>query len=220
MTSPQRLPASLTPLDMALDALLKGVEPVAPAELPLREALRCIAAEMPPLEAIRHATSPPSTATPSARAIWSARPPIRRCRCRRRRYGSRLASLSPMAAIACWIPIRSTFPVRCRRCWRKRSRGRAYGGPATISPRKSCRRGGAARAAARSPDPRAAGVDAIEGAPSAPAHCQYSGRHGDGGSHRRECTNGGSRNRHRSRPPGAMPHRLPLLSVILRATCF
>jgi len=51
MTSPQRLPASLTPLDMALDALLKGVEPVAPAELPLREALRCIAAEMPPLEA-------------------------------------------------------------------------------------------------------------------------------------------------------------------------
>ena len=51
MTSHQRLPVSLTPLDMALDALLKGVEPVAPVELPLREALRCIAAEMPPLEA-------------------------------------------------------------------------------------------------------------------------------------------------------------------------
>ena len=51
MTSPQRLPASLTPLDTALDALLKGVEPVAPAELPLKEALRCIAAEMPPLGA-------------------------------------------------------------------------------------------------------------------------------------------------------------------------
>lgn len=51
MTLPQRLPVSLTPLDTALDALLKGVEPVAPAELPLRDALGCIAAEMPPLDA-------------------------------------------------------------------------------------------------------------------------------------------------------------------------
>jgi molybdopterin molybdotransferase len=51
MTSPQRLPTSLTPLDKALDALLQGVEPVAPVELPLVEAQRCIAAEMPPLKA-------------------------------------------------------------------------------------------------------------------------------------------------------------------------
>jgi molybdopterin molybdotransferase len=51
MTSPQRLPTSLTPLDKALDTLLKGVEPVAPVELTLVEALRCIAAEMPPLKA-------------------------------------------------------------------------------------------------------------------------------------------------------------------------
>ena len=51
MTSHQRLPASLTTLDAALDALLNGVEPVAPVELPLTEALRCIAADMPPLEA-------------------------------------------------------------------------------------------------------------------------------------------------------------------------
>ena len=51
MTSPQRLPASLTPLDVALNALLNGLEPVAPAELPLAEALRCIAADMPRLEA-------------------------------------------------------------------------------------------------------------------------------------------------------------------------
>ena len=50
MTSPQRLPTSLTPLDTALDALLQGVEPVAPVELTLKEALRCIAAEMPPLK--------------------------------------------------------------------------------------------------------------------------------------------------------------------------
>jgi len=51
MTTPQRLPASLTPLDVALAAVLRGVEPVAPVELPLEHALRCIAAEMPPLQA-------------------------------------------------------------------------------------------------------------------------------------------------------------------------
>ena len=54
MISPQRLPASLTPLDVALGALLKGLQPVTPAELPLAEALRGIAAEMPP----RHAVPP------------------------------------------------------------------------------------------------------------------------------------------------------------------
>ena len=51
MVTPQRLPASLTPLDVALAALLRGVEPVSPAELPLEQALRCIAAEMLPLAA-------------------------------------------------------------------------------------------------------------------------------------------------------------------------
>jgi molybdopterin biosynthesis enzyme len=50
MTLPQRLPTSLTPLDTALDALLQGVEPVAPVELTLKEALRCFAAEMSPLK--------------------------------------------------------------------------------------------------------------------------------------------------------------------------
>ena len=45
----QRLSNSLMPLDRALDALLRGVEPVAPVELRPVEALRCIAAEMPPL---------------------------------------------------------------------------------------------------------------------------------------------------------------------------
>ena len=52
MTSLQRLPASLTPLDVALAALLNGLEPVAPVELALAEALRCIAADMPKLEAL------------------------------------------------------------------------------------------------------------------------------------------------------------------------
>ena len=51
MTSPQRLPTSLTPLDQALEAVLNGVEPVAPMELALGEALHCIAAGTPPLQA-------------------------------------------------------------------------------------------------------------------------------------------------------------------------
>jgi len=51
MIPSQRLPASLTPLDAALAALLHGVEPVAPVALPLAEALGGVAADMPPLSA-------------------------------------------------------------------------------------------------------------------------------------------------------------------------
>jgi molybdopterin biosynthesis enzyme len=51
MTSIQRLPASLTPLDVALAALLHRLEPVGPVALPLAEALGCVAADMPPLKA-------------------------------------------------------------------------------------------------------------------------------------------------------------------------
>jgi len=51
MIATQRLPASLTPLDMALAALLRGLAPVAPVALPLLEALGCIVADMPPLRA-------------------------------------------------------------------------------------------------------------------------------------------------------------------------
>ncbi|MET4260474.1 molybdopterin molybdotransferase [Bradyrhizobium sp. S3.12.5] len=47
----QRLPPSLTPLDTALAVLLRGVGPVAPVELPLAEAVGCIAAGMPQLAA-------------------------------------------------------------------------------------------------------------------------------------------------------------------------
>lgn len=52
MIPTQRLPASLTPLEMALAALLHGLEPVAPVELPLAESLGCVAAHMPPLNAL------------------------------------------------------------------------------------------------------------------------------------------------------------------------
>ena len=45
----QRLPPSLTPLDTALAALLRGVDPVAPAEVPLADAIGWIAAGSPQL---------------------------------------------------------------------------------------------------------------------------------------------------------------------------
>ncbi|MBR0987547.1 molybdopterin-binding protein [Bradyrhizobium liaoningense] len=50
----QRLPPSLTPLDTALAALLSGLEPLAPVELPLSEAAGCIAAGTPLLAAHPH----------------------------------------------------------------------------------------------------------------------------------------------------------------------
>jgi molybdopterin biosynthesis enzyme len=51
MNLPQRLPASLTPLDVALAALLRDLRAVDPIELALADALRCIAAETPPASA-------------------------------------------------------------------------------------------------------------------------------------------------------------------------
>lgn len=47
----QRLPSSLTPLDTALAALLRGVGPVAPVEVLAAEAIGCIAAGTPLLAA-------------------------------------------------------------------------------------------------------------------------------------------------------------------------
>ena len=51
MIPTQRLPLSLTPLDAALAALLRAIEPVAPVVLPLADALGTVAADMPPLRA-------------------------------------------------------------------------------------------------------------------------------------------------------------------------
>ena len=50
MTSSQRLPASLTPLDVALAALLRDLAPVAPIKLPLTEAPGGIPPDQPPLQ--------------------------------------------------------------------------------------------------------------------------------------------------------------------------
>jgi molybdopterin biosynthesis enzyme len=52
MIATQRMPAGLTPLDAALAALLDGLKPVAPRDVPLAEALGCVAADMPPLRAL------------------------------------------------------------------------------------------------------------------------------------------------------------------------
>jgi molybdopterin molybdotransferase len=52
MIATQRMPGSLTPLEAALAALLDGLKPVAPSDVPLAEALGCIAAGMPPLNAV------------------------------------------------------------------------------------------------------------------------------------------------------------------------
>jgi molybdopterin molybdotransferase len=52
MIPTQRLPASLTPLDVVLAALLDRLERLAPVALPLADALGCVAADMPPLKAL------------------------------------------------------------------------------------------------------------------------------------------------------------------------
>ena len=51
MNPTQRLPAALTPLEVALATLLRDLMPVVPVELALTEALWCVAAEMPPVSA-------------------------------------------------------------------------------------------------------------------------------------------------------------------------
>jgi molybdopterin molybdotransferase len=51
MNPTQRLPPALTPLEVALAALLRDLTPVVPVELALTEALRCVAADMPPVGA-------------------------------------------------------------------------------------------------------------------------------------------------------------------------
>jgi molybdopterin biosynthesis enzyme len=52
MNPTQRLPPALTPLEAALGQLLDGLQAVGPIDLPLAEALRSNAADMPPLAAL------------------------------------------------------------------------------------------------------------------------------------------------------------------------
>jgi molybdopterin molybdotransferase len=98
MTSNQRLPNSLTVLDVALAALLAGVEPVTPAELPLAEALRCIAAEMP----LSGALPPHDIAAADGFAL-----------CARDLVGASSYSPLPLAALPAWVEAGDAIPQGC-----------------------------------------------------------------------------------------------------------
>src|SRR3954454_1836385 len=52
MTTPQRLPPSLTPLDTARAMLLDGLAPLTPADVALESALGCVAADNPTRHAL------------------------------------------------------------------------------------------------------------------------------------------------------------------------
>ena len=98
MNSPQRLPASLTPLDAALAALLRGVAPVLPVELPLAEALRCMAAEMPPLSA-----HPPHDMAAADGFALRARELV----------GASSYSPLPLAVVPAWVEAGAAMPDGC-----------------------------------------------------------------------------------------------------------
>ncbi|HET6223045.1 MAG TPA: molybdopterin-binding protein [Dongiaceae bacterium] len=98
MTSPQRLPTSLTPLDKALDALLQGVEPVAPVELMLGEALRCVAAGMPQLPAY-----PPGDIAAADGYAFCARDLV----------GASSYSPLPLSAPPVWVEAGEAMPKGC-----------------------------------------------------------------------------------------------------------
>ncbi len=98
MTPNQRLPASLTPLDAALTALLDGLRPVPPAALPLEEALRCIAAEMPPLTA-----HPPRDIAAADGYALRARDLV----------GASSYSPVPLAAVPAWVDAGEVIPNGC-----------------------------------------------------------------------------------------------------------
>jgi molybdopterin molybdotransferase len=98
MTPNQRLPASLTPLDAALTALLDGLRPVPPVALPPDEALRCIAADMPPLGA-----HPPHDIAATDGFALRARDLV----------GASSYSPVPMAAVPAWVEAGEAIPGGC-----------------------------------------------------------------------------------------------------------
>jgi molybdopterin molybdotransferase len=98
MIPPQRLPASLTPLDLALAALLDRLEPVAPIELPLAQALDCVAAEMPPLRAV-----PPRDIAAADGFAFCARDLV----------GASSYSPLPLATSLAWVEAGDAMPQGC-----------------------------------------------------------------------------------------------------------
>jgi molybdopterin molybdotransferase len=98
MTPTQRLPASLTPLEVALAAVLDGLEPVAPIALPLADALGCVAADMPPLKAF-----PPADI--AAGDGWALRA--------RDLVGASSYSPLPLARSPVWVEAGDAMPEGC-----------------------------------------------------------------------------------------------------------
>jgi molybdopterin biosynthesis enzyme len=98
MITPQRLPASLTPLDVALAALLHRLAPVTPVEVPLAQALGCVAADMPPLQAI----PPCNVAVADGWALRS-----------RDLVGASSYSPLPLAAAPVWVEAGDAIPETC-----------------------------------------------------------------------------------------------------------
>ncbi len=98
MIPTQRLPASLTPLDLALAALLDRLEPVAPIKLPLAQALGCVAAEMPPLRAY-----PPCDIAAADGFAFCARDLV----------GASSYSPLPLAKSLAWVEAGDAMPQGC-----------------------------------------------------------------------------------------------------------
>ena len=98
MIPPQRLPASLTSLDVALAALLDRLEPVAPIELPLAQALGCVAAGMPPLGAV-----PPCDIAAADGFAFCARDLV----------GASSYSPLPLATALAWVEAGDAMPQGC-----------------------------------------------------------------------------------------------------------
>ncbi len=98
MITPQRMPAALTPLDAALAALLDGLDPVAPRDLPLTEALGSVAADMPSLKAF------PAFDTAAADG-WAL--------CARDLAGASSYSPLPLAGSPVWVEAGDRIPKGC-----------------------------------------------------------------------------------------------------------
>jgi len=98
MASIQRPPASLTPLDVALAALLERIRPVAPVEVPLAQALGCVAAEMPP----QNAHPPHDTAISDGWALHA-----------RDLVGASSYSPLPLSAPPAWVDAGDPMPEGC-----------------------------------------------------------------------------------------------------------
>jgi molybdopterin molybdotransferase len=98
MISTQRLPASLTPLETAVAALLDRLQPVKPVALALAEALACVAADMPPFNAF-----PPHDV--AASDGWALRA--------RDLVGASSYSQLPLAASPVWVEAGDAIPNGC-----------------------------------------------------------------------------------------------------------